>query len=207
MTFDSGNGGVGLPLEFRIPLGAVVDPGGAAPSVLTPPPAPNAVVGASPGLATGAAAPPVGPTLPDPSDPAGMQILFAKLAGELLGSSAVPAPSPQQVMTGTGITAASPGISPTLVPGPTTPGLDPTSPASSALIQNPAAPVSGVGVSPPGFGGGIPGQTPTLPSSPGSPGGLTPPGGSPMAATGGRSTESKTQSEWRESLQSSPSQG
>ncbi len=204
MTTDSGSG-FGPPLEFRIPLGTVMDPGGAAPSVLTPPPAPNAIVGGSPGLSHGATALPVGPTVPDPTDPQAMALLFAKVAGELFGgSSVVPTPSPSQLITGGGLAPpGSPGISPTLVPGPTSPGADPTSDVS---FGNPAGPVSGVGALsswPPGMS---PPVDPSAPhagvggSPPGSPGGLTPPGARAdhpgmQPATGGRSQPSYTMAE------------
>ncbi|CAN5895041.1 family 2A encapsulin nanocompartment cargo protein cysteine desulfurase [soil metagenome] len=178
-----------------------MDPGGAAPSVLTPPPAPNAIVGASPGLSHGATAPPVGPTLPDPTDPQAMALLFAKVAGELFGgSSVVPTPSPAQLITGGGLAPpGSPGISPTLVPGPTSPGADPSSAATFG--RDPSGPVSGVGdVSsrPPGMSPPVDPHAGVGGSPPGSPGGLTPPGRRPIGtepATGGRSQPSYTMAE------------
>ena len=233
MTTDDRNGASSAanaagapPLEFRIPLGTVGDPGGAAPSVLTPPPAPNAIVGGSPGTSIGATAPPVGPTLPDASDPNAMALLMTRMANEMFGANAasiVPVPSPQQMITGHGMQSnPSPGISPTLSPG--------------GPVPDPSGPVSGVGVSPPGIGGGWP--TPMDPhagvggSPPGSPGGLTPPiadptgpvsgvgvsppgrspghgplpdpigpvsgGGQRLTASGGRSTTSLTQAEHQE---------
>ena len=187
MTTDSGSG-FGPPLEFRIPLGTVGDPGGAAPSVLTPPPGPNAIVGGSPGLATGATAPPVGPTLPDPTDPQAMALLFAKVAAELFGgSSVVPTPSPSQLITGGGLAPpGSPGISPSLVPGPTTPGpADPSSAAASG--RDPSGPASGVGE----VASRPPGMSP--PVDPHAGVGGSPPGMQP--ATGGRSQPSYTMTE------------
>lgn len=183
MTTDDRTGSL-PPLEFRIPLGTVGDPGGAAPSVLTPPPAPNAIAGASPGLSTGAAAPPVGPTLPDPSDPNSLTLLIARMANEMFGANAassVPVPSPQSVITGHGMTTnPSPGISPTL------------SPAGGALPE-PSGPVSGVGVSPPGVSPPdlVPGRSPIPdPIGPGS--------GQHLTASGGRSSTSLTQAEHQE---------
>ena len=163
----------------------------------------------------GATAPPVGPTLPDPTDPNSMALLMTRMANEMFGANAasiVPVPSPQQMITGHGMQSnPSPGISPTL------------SPAGNA-IPDPSGPVSGVGGSPPGVGGGWP--TPTDPHSgvggspPGSPGGIKDPagpmsgvGGSPpgrpvpdpagpksggLTASGGRSTTSLTQAEHEE---------
>ena len=211
MTTDDRSGYL-PPHEFRIPLGQVVDPAGAASGnvgALSSPPAPSALSGSSPGLSTGAAVPPIAPSLPDPTDPQSMTLLFARLANEMFGgSSAVPmslnpAPLPQHAQTLTSATTPSPGISPTLVPGPTTPGADPTSPASTMLVQDPAAPVSGVGGSPPGIGGGWPTPTDPTPSRsgvggspPGSPGGVRPPEDPPqLTATGGRSAPSMTAEE------------
>ncbi len=207
MTTDSGSG-FGPPLEFRIPLGTVVDPGGAALSVLTPPPAPNAIVGGSPGLSHGAAAPPVAPSLPDPSDPQAMALLFAKIAGELFGgSSVVPTPSPSQLITGGGLAPlGSPGISPTLVPGVAAPGPDMNPGPSSSGAASAGAP-AGLGS---GFGGvpsRLPGSSAAVDpeagvgrSPPGSAGGLTLPGARPdhagmQPATGGRSQPSYTMAE------------
>lgn len=195
------------PHEFRVPLGSVVDPASAASGsagALSSPPAPSGISGSSPGLSTGAAAPPIAPTLPDPTDPQAMSLLFQRLANELFGGSAPvpmslnPVPPPQSTLSLTQHPMPSPGISPTLVPGPTTPGLDPTSASSTMPVQDPAAPVSGVGVSPPGY------PTPMDPhagvggSPPGSPGGLRPPDDPPqMAATHGRSGPSLTRDEWQ----------
>ena len=182
--------GFGLPLEFQIPLGQVTD--GNPPSTVTPLPAPNALVGGSPGLATGAAAPPVGPTLPDGSDPQAMTLLISKLANELLGgSSVVPIPGSSQVLA---------GVSPTLMPGSAPTASGPSvggdvGPASGVGVSPPGLPSgpppigpgigphAGVGVSPPGAPSGWP--SPSAPQSgvgvspPGSPGGIRPPGTSP----------------------------
>ena len=210
MTTDDRSGAL-PPHEFRVPLGQVVDTGGAAPSTLTKPPAPNALIGASPGASLGAAAPPVVPTLPDPTDPSAMTLLISRMANELFGATAasiVPAASPQQMITGHGMTSnPSPGISPTLSPaGGAMP--DPSGPVAGVGVSPPGhgpmpdlvGPVSGVGVSPPGFAGW---PSPAAPvsgvgvSPPGSPGGLTPPGPG-LTATGGRATSSLTQAEHQE---------
>ena len=202
MTFDGGKAGdgFGLPLEVRVPLGHAMDPGGAAPSLLTPPPVPNVAAGASPGFSHSAVQPPptAGPTVPDPTDIGAMQLLFARAAAELFGgASPVPVPSPQQLMSATGVTHASPGISPTLIPGPTTPGADPTSPATHALVQTPGA---GVGVSPPGGSAPVdPTRDGSSSGSPGTPGGLTPPAAAPTLASNGRSGSSLTRDEWQSS--------
>ena len=87
-----------LPLELRIPLGTVVD-ASAPPSMVSRNPGPSAVSGASPGLGSGAVTPLASPTLPDPSDPQAMALLFAKVAAEMFGgSSVVPAESPASIV-------------------------------------------------------------------------------------------------------------
>src|SRR5262245_58504013 len=108
------------PHELRGPLGQVADAGGGVVPALTPAPVPNAVAGGSPGLSAAAAKPPPSvPTLPS-DDPASMALLIARMAGEMFGGqSVVPVPSPQQVISGAGVSApAAPGITPTLAPGP-----------------------------------------------------------------------------------------
>ncbi|MDB4957754.1 MAG: putative cysteine desulfurase [Myxococcales bacterium] len=102
------------PHELRGPLGQVGDAGGISPLVR---PLPNAAQG-SPGLATAALAPPIGPTLPS-DDPNSMGLLIAKLAGEMFGgASVIPVPMvPANLITQAGLAApGSPGIAPSLAP-------------------------------------------------------------------------------------------
>ncbi len=204
MTTDDRSGYL-PPHEFRVPLGQVVDTGGAAPSTLTEPPAPNALIGASPGASMGASAPPVGPTLPDPTDPNSMTLLIARMANEMFGANAasvVPVPSPQSMITGHGTTTnPSPGISPTLSP-------------AGGGFPDPSGPASGGGVSPPGFDAWPPPGTPgglADPSAPVSGVGVSPPGSGagqgPITATGGRSTRSLTQAEHMELAQGASQSG
>jgi cysteine desulfurase/selenocysteine lyase len=138
------------PLEFRLPLGTLVDTASPAPEV----PAPYAVTGGGPGMSTGAAKPPVAPTLPDFSDPQQVMLLMSQLAGEhLVGSSIVPAPAPAQASSGVGLAApVGGGFAPTLVPANAeVPGADPTTPATTAVpstMPSGAAPTSIVPATP-----------------------------------------------------------
>jgi cysteine desulfurase/selenocysteine lyase len=131
------------PLEFRIPLGTLVDASSPPTAVSADVPAPYAVTGGGPGMSTGAAAPPISPTVPDLSDPSQVMLLMSRIAGEhLIGSSVVPVPAPAQVGSGVGVAApASPGISPTVVPTnvpvsaaePTASGAGASMPSSSSV--------------------------------------------------------------------------
>ncbi|MDB4960170.1 MAG: putative cysteine desulfurase [Myxococcales bacterium] len=123
------------PLEFRIPLGSVVDTS-TPPNAVSRNPGPNAITGGSPGLSTGAPRPIAGPTLPDPSDPQAMSLLFAQVAGDLFGGgSTVPTPSVSSLAGsphGLGL-PGSPGFSPTLIPGPAPMGADLSNPINAGV--------------------------------------------------------------------------
>src|SRR5262245_61279098 len=150
-----------LPHEVRSLVGQVGDPGGGLGPAPTP--APNAIAGASPGLATAAAKPPPSvPTLPS-DDPGALAIMLSRMAGEMLGMSVAPTPSPASAITGAGVAApASPGISPQLVPSaPAAPsaGLpgDPTVTAGAPALPAIAAPFAPSTIDPsPSFGLGQP---------------------------------------------------
>lgn len=132
------------PLEFRIPLGTLVDTASLSPELPAEVPAPYAATGGGPGMSTGAAKPPVAPTLPDFTDPQQVMLLMSQLAGEhAVGSSIVPAPAPAQVGSGVGLAApGGGGFAPTLVPANVqVPGADPTTPATTAApVPTPTTP-------------------------------------------------------------------
>ncbi|MCW5807573.1 MAG: SufS family cysteine desulfurase [Deltaproteobacteria bacterium] len=134
------------PHELRGPLGQVGDAGGGVVPALTPAPVPNAVAGGSPGLAAAATKPPPSvPTLPS-DDPSSVALLISRMANEMFGgASVVPVPSPQQVLSGAGVAPpASPGIAPTLAPGPLPASGLPTETAATAIpTAIPSAPVGG----------------------------------------------------------------
>src|SRR5262249_12307876 len=102
-----------LPVEARGPVNQVS--AGTNTSPLGTSPGPGMLAGASPGISPAAIAPIAAPPVPDPSDPAAMALLIARMANELFGApaaSAAPVPSPQQAMSGAGASApASPGPS------------------------------------------------------------------------------------------------
>ncbi len=136
-----------LPPEVR---GLVNQVGaGASTSPLGASPGPGALAGSSPGASPTVIAPLAAPTLPDPTDPAAMVLLIARMANEMFGGPAgapppVSVPSPQQAVTGAGASApVSPGLSAGAPLGPSpagAPGLSDAPAIPSPATTTPAAP-------------------------------------------------------------------
>src|SRR5436190_6644259 len=82
-----------LPVEVRGLMNQVS--AGTNTSPLGTSPGPGALAGSSPGITPAAITPIAGPTLPDPSDPAAMALLLARMANEIFGGptgTVVPVP-------------------------------------------------------------------------------------------------------------------
>ncbi|MGE0548175.1 MAG: family 2A encapsulin nanocompartment cargo protein cysteine desulfurase [Kofleriaceae bacterium] len=123
------------PHELRGPLGQLGDAGGGIVPALMPAPVPYAMQ-STPGLATGATAPPNAPTLPS-DDQGSLALLISKLAGEAFGGSSLhpfPAPGNATALTSTGSAPAPSGLSPMAASNvPTTPSGVPSDPTIAAV--------------------------------------------------------------------------
>ena len=145
------------PHEARSSLGQLGDAGGGRSPMVAATPVPNALLG-SPGIATGAASPPIAVGADDPGS---LGIAIAQLANALFsGTSVMPAPSLAQAMTTSNTTQpGGPGLAPSVMPAITDAGISPqlSSDGQGDGVSGISVPASvGAAPTPPASVGGAP---------------------------------------------------